>query len=429
MLRKNRVTCAVLTACALAGAYPLAAVAQSQIPLRGLTVAAVSDSGTLASLVGVRPLADGHVLVNDMSRRRLILFDSTLARFTVVADSAAGAPHPYWSMGGTVLPFPGDSTVFVNQGSFALVMVGPTGHVGRVFASPSAQDMPRLMAGSAVGAPQGFDPTGRLVYSVSRRPGTSPQSQQADSGAVTYAVLHDSAAVVRADLVERRVDTVAYLALAVRKTVTTSLGHGRGSTVMSAVNPLPAADDWAVLPDGTVAVVRVADYHIDWFGPDGTRVTTPKMPFDWRRVTDDEKRRMLDSAHRAFEADSARRQAVQRPPLPPDNGGARTMVSGGAPLGRFVAIEPSEMPDYYPPIRPGAVHADRDGNLWLLPSTSLLAGKGLVYDIVNRKGQVFEHIQLPAGRHVVAFAPGGVVYLASEWAKGVPRLERARISH
>ena len=43
------------------------------------------------------------------------------------------------------------------------------------------------------------------------------------------------------------------------------------------------------LPDGSVAILRGSDYNIEWINADGTRVSTPKMPFDWKRLSDDDK--------------------------------------------------------------------------------------------------------------------------------------------
>jgi hypothetical protein len=50
---------------------------------------------------------------------------------------------------------------------------------------------------------------------------------------------------------------------------------------------------------------------------------------------------------------------------------------------------------------------------------------GLIYDIVNSKGELVERVQLPAGRTIVGFGPGGVVYLAVREGRGMV-LERAR---
>ena len=52
-----------------------------------------------------------------------------------------------------------------------------------------------------------------------------------------------------------------------------------------------------------------------------------------------------------------------------------------------------------------------DGHLWILPTTSTNSANGLTYDVVNRKGEVFERVQLPKGHVLVGFGPHNVVYL------------------
>ena len=75
---------------------------------------------------------------------------------------------------------------------------------------------------------------------------------------------------------------------------------------------------------------------------------------------------------------------------------------------------PSEIPDFYPPLRDGAAIADMDGNLWILPTTSAQSKNGeLVYDVVNPKRGLFERVRMPVGRSVLGFGKGGVVYLMS----------------
>jgi hypothetical protein len=85
-------------------------------------------------------------------------------------------------------------------------------------------------------------------------------------------------------------------------------------------------------------------------------------------------------------------------------------ASGRVPI-PFAIVEPDDLPDYYPPIRQGHVFADRDNNVWILPATSTLSGTGLVWDVVNRKGEVFQRVRLPEGRDIAGFGPGGIVYL------------------
>src|SRR3954471_17567419 len=67
------------------------------------------------------------------------------------------------------------------------------------------------------------------------------------------------------------------------------------------LNPFQMSDEWSVLSDGTIAIVRVHDYHIDWIDPDGTHRSSAKMAIDWRRYTDAEKVQRVDSIKKVAE--------------------------------------------------------------------------------------------------------------------------------
>jgi hypothetical protein len=132
------------------------------------------------------------------------------------------------------------------------------------------------------------------------------------------------------------------------------------------------------------------------------------------------------------------------------------MAGGGGGRGFRPSFEPVDaqfLPDYYPPIRAGSTVADYDGNLWVLPATSSLAGQmaamipagargqippgvlpagmtaaptaGLAYDVINRKGELVERVQLPVGRSIAGFGPDGVVYLTARQGREV-FLEKVR---
>jgi len=170
------------------------------------------------------------------------------------------------------------------------------------------------------------------------------------------------------------------------------------------------------MSDGTVALVREYDYHVDWLTGNGTLTSTPKMTFDWRRITLEEKQAIIDSTDKAF--------AAMRAKNPPPS------VEVQRATGNFVRpltlVEAPDLPDFYPPLSQGHVFADRDNNLWILPATTTLAGNGLVWDVVNRKGEVFERVRLPEGRDIAGFGPGGVVYLKRAVGDRVV-LERGRV--
>ena len=87
-------------------------------------------------------------------------------------------------------------------------------------------------------------------------------------------------------------------------------------------------------------------------------------------------------------------------------------------------ISPSELPDYKPAFAPGSTRVDVDGNLWIRTSQNVDARP--VYDVVNRKGELIDRVQLPANRVLAGFGEGGVVYLAVRDG-ATAHLEKARV--
>jgi hypothetical protein len=226
---------------------------------------------------------------------------------------------------------------------------------------------------------------------------------------------------------------------------------------MFGIDPLKMVDEWSVLSDGSVAFVRGQDYHIDWICADGTTTSTPKLPFDWKRLTDEDKHRLVDSTRAAqaallasdkFESEITMMIRGQSDGVAgagegrgTGKGGGRGEGGGGrgdeggdlSQNGRGYlppadVIPLDQIADYYPPIRVGATIPDLDGNLWILPTTSAQSKKGeLIYDVVNAKGELSRRVRIPLGRLVAGFGKGGVVYLTSgDRATGF-FLERTRL--
>jgi hypothetical protein len=80
----------------------------------------------------------------------------------------------------------------------------------------------------------------------------------------------------------------------------------------------------------------------------------------------------------------------------------------------------SGIPDYPPPFAAGAVWADWENNLWIRQGArqSALGASGpSTYDIVNRKGQLIDRVELPLSLTLVGFGPG-MVYLSSREGSG-----------
>jgi hypothetical protein len=247
----------------------------------------------------------------------------------------------------------------------------------------------------------------------------------------------DTVPLFRIDLEARRVDTVGYFARPSRTAASYANGtgalvpvpraNGRPDSLKQVINPLQSVDDWAVLSDGTIALVRGQDYHVDWIHPDGTKSASAKLVYEWKRLTDGDKQRLVDSTRRVIDSLDAvgAALAVDGGPgvVPIGRGGTVHGVASPAaafgyappPSRRMFAYEVvpvSQIADYWPPISVGATKADVDGNLWILPRTSSQSKQGeLVYDVVNPERGLVKRVRLPVGRSIAAFGKGGVVYL------------------
>jgi hypothetical protein len=81
-------------------------------------------------------------------------------------------------------------------------------------------------------------------------------------------------------------------------------------------------------------------------------------------------------------------------------------------------MAPADLPDYKPPFNTNAVRADGDGNLWVRINTPTPMAGGPVYDVISRKGELVDRLQLPPGYTLVGFGTGRVVYLQMRDAKG-----------
>jgi hypothetical protein len=377
------------------------------VPLRDVgPVQARSTFGITSVYPGIRALSGGRLFVNDQVGKRILLLDSALTIVAVPFDSTAGGRNSYGPRGLGLIPQRGDTTYVAEPTSVSFIVLDRDGKTVRVESAPRPSDL-GVLAASNYGFPR-IDPGGRLIYRVAARP-AAPQ-RRAD-GSMPLAQPADSAIIQRVGADGRVVDTIARIRISSLRNVLDTL-EGGATRQRMIFEVLPNIDEWTVLADGTVAIVRGADYHIDWYAPDGARTTTPKMPMDWRRLSDDDKKQKVDSARATYEST---RTAETR---------ARAEASN-AP--RIDFVDPKELPDYVPPVRLYGVKADPNGNVWILPSTSSFAAgpRGLVYDVANRKGEIVERVRLPERRVLAGFGDDGVIYmLASEGGKYF--IERAR---
>jgi hypothetical protein len=417
-----------------------------QPPIRQLGGVVAKSSTEWNNIVAVRALPGGRVLVNDVVGRKVLLLDSTLAPLTTVADTTAATATAYSGRVASLIPFRGDSSLFVDPQSISMMVIDPSGKITRVMSVPRSEDAAAL--GGILGNSAALDAQGRLVYRAPPRffrPGGPPP--RTAGSLPPMPTLPESLPILRVDLATRKVDTIG--AVKIPKVNMQVTQDDKGNVrMLSEVNPLPVVDEWTVLSDGTVAFVRGRDYHVDFLNADGTLTSAPKIPFDWQRLTDEDKVAFIDSVKAAraklLAANSAngptpagqpsggpqpagspqtQRTVIQ---FGPDGGGVR---SAGGTLGQppqLAFVSPSDLPDYKPPFFAGAVRADWEGNLWVRTIPTRQIPGGPVYDVINHDGRLIDRVQIPAGRTIVGFGPDRSVYLVTRDASSMT-LERARI--
>ncbi len=506
-----------------------------KVTVKQVLPAEARSARTIGGVTSMRALPDGSLYVNDNQRRQLLKFDAKLQTVRVIADTAAGAPLPYGQRPSGLIPYVADSSIMVDPSTMAFVVLNSDGKVARIMASPRTNDI-NTLSNVNLGS-HAFDSKGQLVYRQGNanggpgiaamfgsgnpgggrggnpgggQPGGQQGGQRGGQGGAAggrggadgfggapggggfggggggfggggpggrgnQGAQPDSVPIVRVNFDTRKADSVAWVKVPKNETSTTR-GEDGSMRITSKINPLPQGDDWALLNDGTIAVVRVLDYHIDYYSPDGKHEASPRLPFDWKRISDEEKTKMVDSL-RTIAKQAADRMAAA--------GGGNNQFRMN-----FDVTAPEKLPDYYPPVRAGSSLADFDGNIWILPSTSNLsaqlaqqfaggrggfggaggggrgapgapgdsagrgarapgdttAGRGgrggrgggteippalaglipgaptappLVYDVISRKGELVHRVQLPAGRQIVGFGPKGAVYMVSREGRDV----------
>jgi hypothetical protein len=412
----------------VAGALPLivactnlsaqGAGGNAQIVVRELSSPDARSATPFGAIVGVRPLSNGSVLVSDGVRYQVVMLDKTLTARTVVVDSVETGGVDYGRAATHIIPYTSDTTLFADRKSSTFSVIDPRGQIVRTYSLPRPGDLPGISMFSG-----GGDARGRLIYRGTQLPDPASPTPVA----LRAIIPPDSAPIVRADFETRAIDTIVRVKVA--GSVRATAEAGVSATVYTlTMKPNVAVDDWTLLSDGSVAVVRGHDYHVEIFHPDGKRTVGPKLPFDWKQLTEGDKQQLIDSTQAVLE-----KQRIESPnsiTQPREAGGARMGFRQGTVTITRKVVPAAEIADYWPPIRYGAAKADADGNLWILPTTSAQSKAGeLVYDVVNNRGELLHRVRMPVGRSVAGFDVGGVVYLMSRDTNKLWFLERTKLNH
>src|SRR5262249_4690261 len=162
--------------------------------------------------------------------------DSMLANPKVVIDSAGGA-NMYGQRAGALIPFAGDSTLFVDPIASAFLVIDPSGNVTRVMSIPNGTQAASLAHPNGFGFPSAAAPRPQ----IDRPKYGEPEVNR---------VVEDSALVMAMNVKKRSLDTLVRIATG----STVTMRQSYNSTNSQTRTPLfPVFDDWTVMTDGAVA--------------------------------------------------------------------------------------------------------------------------------------------------------------------------------
>jgi hypothetical protein len=340
--------------------------AQQQLSL-GRPVAEFPEPFTYISTI--RELRDGRLLAVDEQERTLNIIDFAAGTTKVVGRAGSG-PGEY-ATPGRLVALPGDTSLLHDPRNGRYLLIKPDGTPGDTY---HLADAAMASLGARGSIPRATDANGAIYFEG------SPLARRAGGPA---AQANDSIPLMRYNRRSARLDTVTWLQVAAQN-VQIRPGSDRGGVSISVgVQAYPERDDWAALPDGSVAVARGRDYHVDWYSPSRTRSTGPAVRFSRARVTEKDK-----------EAWRAERRAR-----------ASTRAAGNIP----VNIRDPEWPSVMPPFVYFQTFARAPGELWVLRSHG--ADDPPVYDVFISPGTLRSRVTLPPRTRLLGFGNGNV-YLA-----------------
>ena len=332
---------------------------------------------------GVRELADGRVLVSDRLDKGVVVADFT--RGSIVPIGRTGSGPAEYRLPTGLSPMPGDSTLLFDEGNQRQAVIGPDLKIHRTFTL--------LLPG--IGVPLGARTVDRLGRYYLQIPGWLNGVRGGS----------DTIVVVRFDSRTQRVDTLARI---------------KGSTPRkNTMKPgLPYVlfapqDVWNVTSDGRLAVVRSGDYHVEWRDVDGRTTSGPRIPFERRSVTMDDRvahtRRFMESSNT-----SGRDGTSGLSPLPAE------MLEEKAV--RDVA-EYQEYAEVHAPFTAVTPLFSPDGTLWIERSVRL--GLPQTWDIIGSDGALAGRLEMPKGRRLLSLGQRWL-YAVTTDEDGLQRLERYR---
>jgi len=346
-------------------------------------------------LSGVREMNDGSIMAADPLSEVLLRVDIQAGTADTLGRVGEG-PGEY-KQPDQVFALPGDSTLLMDIGKTELAVVDPEGviHSGMKMASMTDEGAFSIIV------PRFVDAQGRLYFTGGGSMGEGPA---------------DSTEVSRYDRQTEEIESIGFL-WRPEPIVTRS---GDNVTTMSI--QMAGRDDWAVGPDGSLAIVRFDGYQVEWHFPDGRVVTGPPNEVGTQRITDEDKEAHLEQRSGSGLMMTVSSSSDGRSEMGMSRGGGG-MRMPETDLNDFVWAEE------YAPFRFNRSAVAPTGELWV--ERWLPPEEAPTFDVFGRDGVKIGSVELPLDRQLLGWGTTAdgetAVYLVRTDEFDLKYLERYRV--
>ena len=366
---------------------PVVAAAQAA-PVITLSKPVVEFAEPLSNVLAAHEMKDGRLFIVDDKDKALRVLD--LAKGTMADAARQGGGPLEFQPQGSFVGYLGDTTLFFDAMQRRYLVFDGKGKPVRT-AGGSADQSPMSIINMFV--PRGSDTKG-MIYGTGIGMRLSPQGMPDPNR-----MFADSVAVERYNLRSGRRDTLVMVQNPA-STVAPKMQMGENRMKMQFTPPnFAAVDQWAVLPDGRVVLLRGGPYQLHIRGLDGRWTKGPVLSYTVVAVNNDEKKAIRDSMRVQLDRQKKASEDQMRQAMA--NAGSNAAV----PTLEFEVVEPASWPAQKPAYNTLLVAPD--GFVWVAQSQPT-GSKRAAFDILDGTGARRAQVMMPAGERMVALGRGAV---------------------
>ena len=373
--------------------------AQAGAPIRDLPKPVKEIDDPFSLIVASKEYRPGQLLVSDGVEGQVSLVDFTKGTKTNLGRKGAG-PGEY-TVAAAFFRVAGD-TIWILDGAGAaarIVSFSPDLKPGTTFALQlfNAQDT-TIVQGSMFGDTRGRIYSTAMKFRASASGVAVPDSMDL----VWFDPRSASRGSTRTLIGKVRTPSTG------KQDIQTQGGHIKVSTPFPGMVP---ADAWAVFPDGRVAIVRGANYRVEFILPDGSKPAPTNIEYE---------RYKLSEADKQAEMDDVRKRITQQ------MGMMKKLMPANITMDISVTPPPS-WPAEYPPLALLSVLPAPNGELWVRRATPVKLDHER-WDVIDKAGKVVARWRLPSKTTIVAIGTGSL-YTARTDEDDLRYVQRVDLSH